>query len=62
MGKSDEPITLDALAEKIDTVDASLREEIKTSREEMRQGFAGVNLVLRDHEERITRIEHELAP
>jgi hypothetical protein len=51
-----------ALTEKIDAVDASLRVEIKTSREEMRQGFASVHQTLGDHEERITTVERELAP
>ena len=48
--------------EKIDALDASLRVEIKATREEMRQGFTNVIRVLGDHEERITKIEHELAP
>jgi len=47
--------------EKIDAVDASLRVEIRASREEMRQGFARVNQVLENHEERIVRVEREFA-
>ena len=54
---------------KIEAVDASLRVEIAASRKEMREGFVGVNNrlanigdTLEDHEKRITRIEHELAP
>src|SRR5665213_1442692 len=48
--------------EKIDAVDASLRVEIKATREEMRQGFAKINPILAAHEERLTTLEHEVLP
>ena len=50
------------LNEKIDAVDASLRVEIRASRDEMRHEFVRLGQALDDHEVRITRIEHELAP
>ena len=46
--------------EKIEAVDASLRVEIKATREEMRQGFAKITPMLSDHEERLTKLEHEV--
>jgi hypothetical protein len=53
---------IDDLDTKLEAVEASLRVEITATREEMRQGFANVNRVLNDYEDRITNIEHDLAP
>ena len=55
--------------EKIEAVDTSLRTELGALKKEVRDGFVGVNHrladigdKLEDHENRITKIEHDLAP
>lgn len=50
----------DELNEKIEAVDATLRVEIKATREEMRQGSGKLIPLLSDHEERLTKLEHEV--
>ena len=52
----------DEMNDKIEAVDASLRVEIKATREEMRQGFAKINPILTAHKERITTLEHQVLP